>query len=97
MFAQRSVEQEEILRKHTESLQLDRAELLSCISELEEENLNLRQYLQELTGAGKLTFTSHSFTYLDEAFMEILKELTSSIFFICLFLSHTHRTKPWVV
>jgi len=53
------VEQEEMLRKQSESLQLEREELHSCISELEEENLNLRAYLQEVKGAGKLTFTSH--------------------------------------
>lgn len=65
---QRSVEQEEMLRKHTESLQQERAELHSFISELEDENLNLREHLQELAGEGKLTFTSHSFRYLE--FME---------------------------
>lgn len=69
VFVQRSVEQEEMLRKHAESLQQQRAELHSCISELEEENLNLREHLQELTGAGKLTFTSHSIRYLDKEFM----------------------------
>ncbi|KAK7146048.1 hypothetical protein R3I93_013694 [Phoxinus phoxinus] len=45
-----SVGQEERLREQSESLQLERAELHSCISELEEENLNLREYLQEIKG-----------------------------------------------
>lgn len=59
VFVQCSVEQEEMLRKHTESLQQERAELHSCISELEEENLNLKEHLQELTGAG-LSLHIHS-------------------------------------
>ncbi|XP_051949684.1 TRAF3-interacting JNK-activating modulator [Xyrauchen texanus] len=45
-----SVGQEEMLRKSTESLQLERAELHSCIAELEEENLSLREQLQDVTG-----------------------------------------------
>ncbi|XP_077080560.1 TRAF3-interacting JNK-activating modulator [Siphateles boraxobius] len=47
---ERSVGQEDMLRKQNESLQLERAELHCCISELEEENLNLREYLQEFKG-----------------------------------------------
>lgn len=48
---QHSVGQEETLRKQTESLEQETTELQSCISELEEENVALREHLQELTGA----------------------------------------------
>lgn len=59
---QQSVGHEEMLTKQTESLQQETTELQSCISELEEENLALREHLQELTGAHlQSVFSSRDF------------------------------------
>lgn len=60
LFEQHSIGQEEMLRKQTESLQQETTELHSCISDLEEENLALREHLQELTGA---LYTAYFFCF----------------------------------
>lgn len=83
MFVQRSVGQEEMLRKQSESLEQERAELHSCISELQEENLTLREYLQELTG------THHIHADLPLHFML----LHICLYFICVSLSLSQTLK----
>ncbi|XP_051965314.1 TRAF3-interacting JNK-activating modulator-like [Xyrauchen texanus] len=47
---ERTIGHEGMLRKQTESLQQEKAELHSCLAELEEENFSLREHLQKVTG-----------------------------------------------
>ncbi|XP_056629279.1 TRAF3-interacting JNK-activating modulator isoform X2 [Triplophysa dalaica] len=74
-----SVGHEEMLTKQTESLQQETTELQSCISELEEENLALREHLQELTGNNPEWWNNNTQSHEDVTVLDQLLRTDNSM------------------
>ncbi|XP_057213501.1 TRAF3-interacting JNK-activating modulator [Triplophysa rosa] len=74
-----SVGHEEMLTKQTESLQQETTELQSCISELEEENLALREHLQELTGNNHEWWNNNTHSHEDVSVLDQLLRTDNSM------------------